>query len=240
MEYIFGGLCEINKRSRNQDSIYLGANSIYNKQAILGIVCDGVGSLNHSEEAGITAIQMLKEWFAGTLEQNVSIDGMIGRSFTEEVMQINNKVYQDSQNSGYSVATTFSSLLIVNDKYHLVHLGDSRIYCYRDGVMYLLTPDHLSEPQRLSDGTIKPILTQSLGYQENIQPYYTEGMMQKGDVFVLCSDGLYRRSEFERFYSALRGMKKMKDVQKQCKKIADFVVKKGEYDNISLVMIKAI
>jgi protein phosphatase len=98
------------------------------------------------------------------------------------------------------MGTTLVVLVVDGDHAHLAHVGDSRAYLWRAGRLVRLTRDHTVVQQEIDNGNLSPelarllpnkhILTQSVGFHGPVEPDTTTRMVEPGDVFVLCSDGL--------------------------------------------------
>lgn len=98
------------------------------------------------------------------------------------------------------MGTTLVVLVVEDEQAHLAHVGDSRAYLYRDGRLTRLTRDHTVVQQEIDAGHIsaadarfahhKHILTQSVGFHGPVEPDTTTRMIQSGDTFILCSDGM--------------------------------------------------
>ena len=98
------------------------------------------------------------------------------------------------------MGTTLVVAMIEGDQAHLAHVGDSRAYLWREGRLVRLTRDHTVVQQEIDAGRLTPelarlvphkhILTQSVGYHGPVEPDTTTRWLEKGDVFLLCTDGL--------------------------------------------------
>lgn len=98
------------------------------------------------------------------------------------------------------MGTTLVVLVLEGGQAHLAHVGDSRAYLYRTGRLIRLTRDHTVVQQEIDAGRLTPelarllphkhILTQSVGFHGPVEPDTTTRMVQDGDIFILCSDGL--------------------------------------------------
>jgi serine/threonine protein phosphatase PrpC len=98
------------------------------------------------------------------------------------------------------MGTTLVVLVVDGDHAHLAHVGDSRAYLWRAGRLVRLTRDHTVVQQEIDNGNLSPelarllpnkhILTQSVGFHGPVEPDTTTRMVEPGDVFVLCSDGM--------------------------------------------------
>lgn len=106
---------------------------------------------------------------------------------------------QDSQKRG--MGTTLDVLLLVGTRGFIAHVGDSRVYLYRQGLVHQLTEDHslineLTKRGRLSREEIdriqhKNAVTRAVGVYESVEVDVFDFDVLSGDHFLLCSDGLY-------------------------------------------------
>lgn len=98
------------------------------------------------------------------------------------------------------MGTTLVVLLIDEEQAHLAHVGDSRAYLVRNSRLQRLTRDHTIVQQEIDAGRLTPelarlvphksILTQSVGFHGPVEPDTSTRIVQPGDLFILCSDGL--------------------------------------------------
>ena len=98
------------------------------------------------------------------------------------------------------MGTTLTVLLIEDGTAHFGHVGDSRLYLFRDGRLKRLTRDHTVVQQEIDAGRLTPelarivphknILTQSVGYHGPVEPDTSTRPVLDKDIFLLCSDGL--------------------------------------------------
>jgi protein phosphatase len=98
------------------------------------------------------------------------------------------------------MGTTAVAALLEKDLLQIAHVGDSRAYMLRDGELHLLTRDHTWVNQQLENGFIseeearshpyRNIITRALGAADEVEVEHVETRLEKGDVVLLCSDGL--------------------------------------------------
>ena len=224
MEYIYDGVSLRNGRTQNMDSMLLTTRTIGACHALLAVICDGVGSLTDGAFASSTAVRLMNKWFAGIADAD-----RIGLRMRDAALDINREIIKQTQYNGMKTATTLSALLLVDEKYHIVNAGDSRVYCFEDDRLTQLTRDDVSE-----DGK----LTACVGRLE--QPFltYLDGT-NNGGTFLLCSDGLYKRMDLGFLTSTLH-LKNPRDIRSQLVRLTDFVMDRGELDNITIALVKAV
>jgi len=219
LKYVYDGVCLKNGRTQNMDSLLLTTRTINGSHALLAVVCDGVGRFADSAIASSTAVHLLNEWFADIVDVE-----RVGLRMWDAVMEINRTII--NQTNGIKVATTLSALLLVNGKYYIVNAGDSRVYCFENDELTLLTHDDISE-----DGK----LTACIGRQDQPILAYHDGT-SIGKTFLLCSDGLYRKMDIDYLISELR-VKTKKDIRDSIVRLTDYVMGRGEQDNITVALV---
>ncbi len=162
----------------------------------VAIVCDGVGSATEGAQAAKRTVQYLmnnlkkcpKTW---SLEKSIL-------SF---IKSINDILYEESQiNYECSeLVTTLTIVVIEGNHLYGANVGDSRVYLYREGKLNQLSTDHTMHEKGYEN-----VLTQAIGIEKNVEPYYFENRIQKDDKILLCSDGLYTILDEEALKSNLK------------------------------------
>jgi len=149
----------------------------------VAVVCDGVGSaIEGANAAKRTATQLLNSF--KTKPNSWSIQ----KSIESFIDSINSVLYQESMQNYErpELVTTLTIVVIEGDRLYGANVGDSRVYLYRDKDLTQLSQDH-----SMDEVGYENVLTQAIGMQERVTPYYFENSIQKGDRILLCSDGLY-------------------------------------------------
>jgi protein phosphatase len=103
--------------------------------------------------------------------------------------------------------TTLSAMVIAGAQAYIAHIGDTRVYHWREGRLSQLTADHseaaelvrmrILKPDRVRDHPGRNTLTRTLGSRLIPRPDYLRQPVLAGDQFVLCSDGLWSELEDE-------------------------------------------
>jgi protein phosphatase len=84
------------------------------------------------------------------------------------------------------MATTLTALVLRGRRYHYAHVGDSRLYRLRGESPEQITTDHVWETPGMSH-----VLKRALGLDTHVMPDFGDGELRAGDVFLLCSDGVW-------------------------------------------------
>jgi len=206
------------------DSLLLTSRIISGTPSILAVVCDGVGSMNDGAYASMEAVRLLSGWFS-----EITDIQRAGLRLRDEVFLINAKIVADTNEKGVITATTLSVLMMADRQYYIVHAGDSRIYCVDSAGLQPLTVDTVTETGKL---------TAFIGRRENPELYYAEGVADN-DVFLLCTDGLYKRVDDRTIFMNIdTGSRKA--LCKSLKALSDLAIRQGESDNISIAIVKIV
>lgn len=249
MEFIYGGSSEIGMmREKNQDSLYIRTGSYFNKKFCLAIICDGVGSLQDSELAGIIGIQALDIWFEKNLNSVTTLfktNYQLIRSLEQKIYQINRRIVNLAIVQNLKIGSTLSVLFIINRKYYLFHAGDTRVYKINDHIEQL-SKDHTLTQHYIVDGIIvkkkSNVLTKTFGYKSKLELFTKRGDVSIGDFFLLCTDGIYEKIDDEMFQHVLR--KKNAQTPKvliaMVKQLTDYALLNGCRDNLTVGIIRVI
>lgn len=177
-------------RSNNQDSGFAGSN--------LFVVADGMGGHAGGDVASSLAIARLEE-LDGPYDSPTAAEAALRDAISDTAVRLIDTVNVKPELAG--MGTTVSALLMVDDYAVIAHIGDSRIYLYRDGALTQITTDHTFVQRLVDSGRITPeearyhprrsVLMRVLGDMD-ADPEIDTFIMptQPGDRWLLCSDGL--------------------------------------------------
>jgi protein phosphatase len=177
-------------RSNNQDSGYAGSN--------LFVVADGMGGHAGGDVASSLAIARLTDLdrpFPSTTEAEHALRDALSDTATDLI----DTVVRRPELAG--MGTTVSAVIMVDDYAVIGHIGDSRVYLYRDDTLTQITTDHTFVQRLVDSGRITPeearyhprrsVLMRVLGDMDPDPEVDTFIMpTQDGDRWLLCSDGL--------------------------------------------------
>ncbi|MET8943256.1 Stp1/IreP family PP2C-type Ser/Thr phosphatase [Streptomyces sp. NPDC004542] len=175
-------------REGNEDSGYAGPRLL--------AIADGMGGAAAGEVASSEAISTLV-----TLDDDVPGSDLL-TSLAAAVQRANSElramVGEDPQLDG--MGTTLTALLWTGQRLGLVHVGDSRAYLLRDGVLTQITQDHTWVQRLVDEGRIteeeatthpqRSLLMRALGTSDHVEPDLSVREVRAGDRYLICSDGL--------------------------------------------------
>ncbi|MBO5460383.1 MAG: serine/threonine-protein phosphatase [Ruminococcus sp.] len=240
------------KKSTNQDSLLIKVAQTNLGKVCLGLVCDGMGGLSKGELASATVIRTFEHWFEHVFPE------MLKRGFTREelrlhwdnmVLEQNQKLSAHAARQGTRMGTTIVALLVINDYYYIMNVGDSRAYMLTDQT-YQLTKDQTFVQCELDAGRITPeqakvhpqrnVLLQCVGASEVVNPDFYEGPVYPDSVFVLCSDGFRHIITPEEIYDKLNPSVLVNEsvMYQNAVWLTELNKQRREVDNISVAVIR--
>lgn len=239
-------------RTTNQDSV-LVKHASYNKgEVLMAIVCDGMGGLSKGELASATVIREFSKWFDDLLPyelENLDMN-VVGGKWSAMLKNLNSKILEYSKKNNSSMGTTFSGILFAEDKYLIVHVGDSRVYQI-GATMNQLTTDQTFVAREISRGTMtieqaksdkrRNLLLQCIGASTTVEPQVLIGNIEKG-AYLICSDGFRHEITENEMFESLNPVNLMneKSMLNNTRYLIDLVKRRNEKDNISAVVVKTI
>jgi PPM family protein phosphatase len=165
-------------RANNEDSVYSGR--------WLYAVADGMGGHAAGEVASAAVIETLRahdaEVAPGALLE------VLAHAVTEANAEVARRGARDPARFG--MGTTLTALLRSGDRAALVHIGDSRAFRLRDGLLRQMTEDHVMGKLVSNAGALAPVLTRYVDGRPDRSPDLGLRELYPGDRYLLCSDGL--------------------------------------------------
>lgn len=210
------------------------------------ILADGMGGHQAGEVASTKAVHALAEEMETTFSSLTSSDiKKAENQLKQMIMQVNKKVYRLSREtpSYAGMGTTLACLWIYGGKLIYGHVGDSRIYRFRQKTLTQLTEDHSLRQEMIAKGTLnlshsasfKNIITRAIGTQAEVVPVIQSSDLENEDIYFLCSDGLTDELSTDEIKSILL---KSKTIKQASDTLVAAAKAKGGSDNITIVMVK--
>lgn len=215
-------------RSSNQDSLLL-AEHIYG-------VADGMGGHNGGETASRVTAQVLKNLLQGKTPEEQTL--RVG------VEAANRRVFEMAKHdSGLNgMGTTLTMLWEDGSKVFVAHVGDSRAYRLRSGVLEQMTDDHSIVAELMRKNIIsaemakthpyRNVITRAVGIDPVVETDILETDKQLDDLWLICSDGLYNMVSDEEIAHALTTYSE----EKAAEKLLKLALEHGGTDNVSFLL----
>ena len=254
-EVQFAALTDVGRqRDHNED------NFLVDKKLSLFIVCDGMGGHAAGEVASALAVRIVHEEIKK--EADLLNDYREGKTGAAKVSKrdvlnllefavnrasarVHAEAEKDAKKRG--MGTTLVAILLVGSQAFIIHVGDSRIYLLRDGVLEQITEDHTVynelikrkkiSPERIAEIAPRNAITRAVGVYEHAEPETLVLDALDGDRFLLCSDGL--SGYFEDDPEGLGKLLAEPDADAAAKSLIDAANLRGGKDNITAVIVTA-
>jgi len=229
------------KREKNEDSWNIVLDGSGNPIGF--IIADGMGGYLAGEEASRIAVEEMSEMVMECVSGSYSSDE-INEIVAKRINIINNRIMDYSLNNlgGLRSGTTLSVGMVIGDIMHIIHVGDSRVYRIRNGAISRLTEDHSLVAELIREGIIsadeanhhpdRNRITRALGFEENFFPDIIKEVIQPGDIYFFCTDGLYEDLDDEDILRTVLEEPREKISQRLIEKAKE----SGGSDNITVIV----
>lgn len=227
------------RKEKNEDAISVSKNK---QGAVIGVVCDGVGSHSNAAYSSNYIVATLeKEWQDLTFANFNNMKNWL----YEKIEQLNKELFEKSQRKNKKMGTTIVTVAIFDNQVVVYNIGDSSGYgLTRDNEMNVLTVEDSFVGALISAGAIteeeaknhpeRHVLTQAIATKENIDLHTFIDDVNNYDYLLLCSDGLTNMVENEEIQNIVRN----NELTFAVDDLIDKCVKRGGVDNISVAIIK--
>ena len=227
------------RKEKNDDAVSVSKNK---QGAVIGIVCDGVGSHSNAAYSSNYIVSTLeKEWKELTFANFNNMKNWL----YDRIENLNSELYNKSKDNQKKMGTTIVAVAIFDNQVVVYNIGDSSAYgLTKDNVMNVVTVEDSFVGALISAGVIteeeakshpeKHVLTQALATRDNIDLHTFIDDVSNYDYFLLCSDGLTNMIEKEEIQNIVRNG----ELSIAVNKLIDKCVERGGIDNISVAIIK--
>ncbi len=227
-------------RKTNQDYYYIS------EDGNLNVLADGMGGYAGGEIASRLAVLSVVEYIKEHFDKNKQYQ-------KEKILEIiknamtyaNSKVYHKAKENEEleQMGTTLEVCLIYKERAFIGHIGDSRVYRIRKGIMRKLTKDHSYVQTLVEDGTItkeeaehhpkKNMLIKALGCEDTAEVDVMVKGFLKDDIILICSDGLTNMVSEEQIYNTINN-----NLENAAQNLINEANNNGGLDNITLIILK--
>ncbi len=223
-----GFATETGKRENNEDFVafYLGSEE---EKAIYGsvaIIADGIGGTGGGRYASELAV---REFIEAYYEQKETLG--VKRMAENALVSINRWIHSQSQRDSVhkGMGTTFSALIFLGSQVHVIHLGDTRIYRFRNNRLECLTTDHVHQHPDLQH-----VLTRALGIDDVVHIDYSQHNLNLHDRFLLCCDGVHTSLATKKIQHLLS---LNQSSQEHAQAFVQKALEQGSQDNVTALVI---
>jgi len=222
------------RKETNQDfhGILIPKEPILSLKGIAVVLADGISSSNVSRVASESAVKgFLTDYYCTSESWSVktSAQRVIAATNSWLHAQTRRSRYAYDKDRGY--VCTLSAMVIKSNAAHIFHVGDSRIYRANGTTLEQLTDDH-----RVVLSSEQNYLSRALGINSQIEIDYRVLQVEKGDVFLLATDGVYEHVGPRFILNAIK--QGTQDLDAAAKAIVEEAYQKGSADNLTLQIVR--
>ena len=196
------------------------------------VLADGISSSNVSQIASESAVKsFLTDYYCTSESWSVKTSAHRVLAATNSWLnsQTRQSQYQYDKDRGY--VCTLSAMVIKSTTAHIFHVGDSRIYRVVGNALEQLTDDH-----RVIISSEQNYLSRALGINPQIEIDHRTLQVEKGDVFLLATDGAYEYVRARFIVNAIND--NAKDLDKAARVIVEEAYQKGSLDNLTVQIVR--
>ena len=202
-ELDFAFYSDVGGRSNNEDA-YLAKKT---ENGYLFVVADGLGGHGDGDMASCSAVNAIKEYMVHDGSENI----------VNAICFANDMVIEEQAKRSSKMKTTIALAYVTDTKTIIAHVGDSRVYVFKNNTIIHQTMDHSASQLAVSVGEIRPdeirhhedrnVLLRALGAGDNIKVDISEIPNSEYDALLLCSDGFWEYVLEHEMESELSGSK---------------------------------
>ena len=218
------------------------ADEEFARKGRLAIVADGMGGHEGGQEASRIAVEAIQDIFSETSGDDPQAMLVTGFRIAHERIL----AYAIGHPEFHGMGTTATAIALVGDQLHYAHVGDSRLCLVRGSKLSRLTRDHSYVGRLVENGVIsseeaethpqRHILTAALGAGAESFPDVPQQpiALQKDDVLVLCTDGLWSLLSEGEIQAAVSG----RELSEACQTLVKMAKDRGAPDNITVQLLR--
>ena len=232
------------KRQRNEDGCTICVpddKELARERGLMFAVADGMGGVSGGDFASRLGLQTLVEEYYARTETTVP------QRLQESVGQANRRIFQEAENHPefYGMGTTMCALIVHGDHAYIAHVGDSRLYLYRDA-LYQVTEDHSLVAEQVRSGyisedearthSLKNLITRAVGTKDAVKADLYAVKLKVGDTILMCSDGLSNLVDDKSIAGILTGG----NLQGAARVLVGRALEGGAPDNVTVLLLRVV
>jgi serine/threonine protein phosphatase PrpC len=220
---------EAGRKEINQDAfgVFSPSEPLLSTKGIVAVIADGVSCSEAGDQASKAAVEnFLNDYFSTPESWTVKTAGQ------KILTAMNSWLYGQGYHiygTNKGLITTLSALVIKSTKAYLFHIGDSRIYRLREGVLKCLTQDH-----RVRVSKDKQYLSRALGIELHLKIDYRELAVEEADQFIFVTDGVYEYVSDKLILESIIE----NDLNQACEKLSKIAYSNDSPDNLTCQIVR--
>src|SRR6266849_7781004 len=222
------------RKETNQDfhGVLIPSEPLLSLKGIAIVLAEGISSSNVSHIASESAVKsFLTDYYCTSESWSVKTSAQRVLAATNSWLhsQTRRSQYAYDKDKGY--VCTFSAMVIKSTTAHIFHVGDSRIYRLAGNALEQLTDDH-----RVTVSSEQNYLSRALGINPEIEIDHLTLQVEKGDVFLLATDGVYEHVGARFITKAINDT--AKDLDRVARDLVEEAYQQGSRDNLTIQIVR--
>ena len=234
LQISIGQYSDKGRKEINQDfhGALIPSEPLLSLKGIAIVLADGISSSNVSQVASESAVKsFLTDYYCTSESWSVKTSAQRVLAATNSWLHSQTRRSQYSYDKDKGYVCTLSAMVIKSTTAHIFHVGDSRIYRLAGNALEQLTDDH-----RVIISSEQNYLSRALGINPQIEIDYLPLQVEKGDVFLLATDGVYEHVGARFIASAIND--NQQDLDGAAKTIVDQAFQRGSPDNLTIQIVR--
>ena len=222
------------RKETNQDfhGVLIPVEPLLSLKGIAIVLADGISSSNVSRVAAESAVKgFLTDYYCTSESWSVRTSAQRVLEATNSWLHSQTKRSQYSYDKDRGYVCTLSAIVLKSTTAHLFHIGDSRIYRVSGNSLEQLTNDH-----RVIISSEQSYLGRALGVNPQVEIDYVMSRIEKGDTFVLVTDGIYEHVADRHIARTIRDNND--DLDRAAKAIVEQAFELGSKDNLTVQIVR--
>lgn len=247
MRIVSGGQSDVGQQRANNEDCFRIVQPLN-----LFVVSDGMGGEAHGEIASAMAVETVVKTCMGEKTETVATSAEMQPSWSDQTRLLlnaahlaNKKIYESAEANPQQqgMGATLTAAWINEEKLSVVHVGDSRVYLLRRGILQQLTSDHSLVAEQVRRGILtaaegehselQSVLLRALGTQPEVEVDAEEHTLFPSDILLLCTDGLTRMVAEQKIAATLQSES---DPVRAAEKLVALANENGGSDNVTVVV----
>ena len=239
-------------KSTNQDSLSIRVVNTSQGRMVFAVLCDGMGGLDKGEVASASVIRAFDNWFRNDLPALCGApieDSVIRAQWNNIITEQNSTIKSYGARQGVRLGTTVVAVLLTQNRYYILNVGDSRAYEISDCLKQLTNDQtfvarevalgNMTEEQAKVDDR-RNVLLQCVGASDDVYPDMFFGQTHGNAVYMLCSDGFRHEISAEEIFEKLNPNVLLDEntMNVHSEELIELNKARMERDNISVALIR--
>lgn len=231
-------------REINQDAIYADHDGMVG----IFVVADGMGGHSSGEVASSYMVKCIENWWVELDKDKLSLRTFdVIEQLAKHIKDSSQSLHNDFLSKDIEGGTTLIVLIVFEETYAVLSVGDSHVYMAKDKEMVQINEDdvweNLPENRNLSEEIKKNDhrygkLTMAAVFDEPIEIKIEKGILKKNDIFMVCSDGGYKYCPSKSMNKYVAVKYEKRSAERILNDVTKEIMKNGAGDNYSVIICK--